>query len=153
MILVMDFYATSHFTRQNQFPLRRIEKMLEQAYLVKDRIAISAPGAIRRSARDVGTKIYAYYRSQKQKYVIVIGKHNQTQEFNVLVTIFKLDSPGWINKAFRHQPKKKRKLIREYLKFKNAKILNLHATNNNPISTNKQDPNILTIRQFGLELK
>ena len=153
----LEFYATSHFTNKNDLPLERVEYMLENAFVIKDRMPLSAPGSLLKAAAESGNKIYAYYRSKKKKSVIVLGRDLKTQKYNVLITIFRTDSPGWISKKFRMIPKRKRQYLTQFLSFNKAQI-----NRPNPKPEQRQEQGqpydqpqhvILTAREFGYKLE
>lgn len=116
----MDFYTTSHFEEKNTFETPRLQDILERSWAITDKMYSGIRGSLEKAVRDAGDRIYCYYKTSRKKYVIVIGRDLKTGAYNVLVTIYKTDAPGWISHAFARQSMRKRKRLREVLKFNRA---------------------------------
>ena len=155
----MKFYPTEHFTEKNPFDLNRVEQMLADAYAIKERLAYCNIESVLQASREHGEKLYAYHRAQKSKWVIVLGKDRAGDDalFNALVTIYKVDTPGWICRAYQALPVKRRQTIAQYLKFKRA-VITTEPVQAVPVKVNprykrRTRPILLTVHEFGLNLK
>ena len=167
MQAVMEFHMTTHFINQNPHSITHIETMLNQAYVVKARHPAGNLDSLLKAARDSDVKIYAYYKTRKQKWGIVIGRDYKTGAYNMLVTIYKVvDNAGWMINQFQRIPVKKRQLLHDFLKFKravvhvnkvqpatpvptaNRKAVNGNLKSNQPV----QQHTHLTVRELGYKI-
>ncbi|KKN56720.1 hypothetical protein LCGC14_0569490 [marine sediment metagenome] len=165
----MTFYTTRHFIEQSPVPIDRIEQMLNAAWVLTSRMPTSADGSLLKAADEIGRRIYAYCQGKK-KYIIVIGKDRDTDKFNTLITMYRLDHQGaWAIKKFRKTPVKKRRLLRTYLKFTTAVVTTRQVEKapqqsrpqprkrvhpqSRPVAYEPRKNNILTVRELGIDIE
>ncbi len=116
----MNFYMTTHFVERNSLSVERLQQILETCYIIK---GTQHTDSLQKTTQEVREHIYGYQKTKTKRRVIVIARDFGTGLFNVLVTIYDINGPGWITNAFRKIKPSKRKFLKHYLDFKHAKVI------------------------------